>query len=56
MEGNIVIRQKQNVIEATHAFFDANSNRALMLNAELRAFPAHDAGRFPYPGEADANA
>ncbi len=38
MEGNIVIRQKQNVIHATHAFFDANSNRALMLNAELRAF------------------
>jgi len=38
MEGNIVIRQKDNVIHATHAFFDAKSNRALMLNAELRAF------------------
>jgi len=38
MEGNIVIRQQKNVIHATHAFFDANSNRALMLNAELRAF------------------
>ena len=38
MEGNIVIRQKDNVIHATHAFYDANSNRLLMLNAELRAF------------------
>ncbi len=38
LEGNIVIRQQRNVIHATHAFFDANSNRALMLNAELRAF------------------
>ena len=38
LEGNIVIRQQKNVIHATHAFFDANSNRALMLNAELRAF------------------
>jgi hypothetical protein len=46
MEGNIVIRQKQNVIEATHAFFDANSNRALMLNAELRAFLPTTQGDF----------
>jgi len=38
MEGNIVIRQNQNTIHATHAFFDANSDRALLLNAELRAF------------------
>lgn len=38
MEGNIVIRQNQNTIHATHAFFDAASGRALMLNAELRAF------------------
>lgn len=38
LEGNIVIRQQRNKIKATHAFFDANSNRALMLNAELRAF------------------
>ena len=38
LEGNIVIRQQTNVIHATHAFFDANSNKALMLNAELRAF------------------
>ena len=46
MEGNIVIRQKQNVIHATHAFFDANSNRALMLNAELRAFLPTTQGDF----------
>lgn len=38
MEGNIVIRQNQNTIRATHAFFDAASDRALLLNAELRAF------------------
>jgi len=38
LEGNIVIRQNQNTIRATHAFFDAASDRALMLNAELRAF------------------
>ncbi len=37
LEGNIVIRHKQNTITATHAFFDANNDRALMLNAELRA-------------------
>lgn len=46
MEGNIVIRQNQNVIHATHAFFDANSNRALMLNAELRAFLQPTQGDF----------
>ena len=46
MEGNIVIRQKDNVIHATHAFFDANSNRALMLNAELRAFLPMTQGDF----------
>ncbi len=38
LEGNIVIRQNQNTIRATHAFYDASSDRALMLNAELRAF------------------
>ncbi len=37
LEGNIVIRHKQNTITATHAFFDVNNDRALMLNAELRA-------------------
>ena len=38
LEGNIVIRHKQNTVTATHAFFDANNDRALMMNAELRAF------------------
>lgn len=46
LEGNIVIRQQKNVIHATHAFFDANSNRALMLNAELRAFLPTTQGDF----------
>ncbi|MGV2334090.1 MAG UNVERIFIED_CONTAM: hypothetical protein LVR18_08200 [Planctomycetaceae bacterium] len=36
LEGNIVIRQGQNSITATHGFFDAAGNRALLLNAELR--------------------
>ena len=38
LEGNIVIRHKQNTVTASHAFFDANNDRALMMNAELRAF------------------
>lgn len=38
MEGNIVIRQGRNVLKASHAFYDAQQDRALMLNAELRAF------------------
>ena len=46
LEGNIVIRQQKNVIHATHAFFDANSDRALLLNAELRAFLPTTEGDF----------
>ena len=46
MEGNIVIRQNQNTIQATHAFFDAASDRALMLNAELRAFVPEGGAQF----------
>mgnify|MGYP002632971304 CR=1 FL=1 len=38
LEGNILVRLKDNTITATHAFFDANNDRALLLNAELRAF------------------
>lgn len=38
LEGNIVIRQGQNVVRATHAFYDARDERALLLNAELRTF------------------
>ncbi|MEZ6059198.1 MAG: hypothetical protein R3C19_02435 [Planctomycetaceae bacterium] len=37
LEGNILIRQNANTVTATHAFFDATSDRALLLNAELRA-------------------
>ncbi|MFN9718247.1 MAG: hypothetical protein ACK58L_06095 [Planctomycetota bacterium] len=46
MEGNIVIRQNQNVINATHAFYDAANNRCLLLNAELRAFIPTTGGYF----------
>jgi len=38
LEGNIVIRQGQRVVRATHAFYDARDERALLLNAELRTF------------------
>jgi hypothetical protein len=46
MEGNIVIRHRQNTISATHAFFDANNDNALFLNAELRAFMPTTGGFF----------
>ncbi|MBL8815520.1 MAG: hypothetical protein JNL58_05790 [Planctomyces sp.] len=46
MEGNIVIRHKQNTITASHAFFDANNDRAVMMNAELRAFVPTTGGYF----------
>jgi len=51
LEGNIVIRQRsdqpashgavlsgEKVIRASHAFFDAKEDRALLLNAELKTF------------------
>ncbi|MEZ6122992.1 MAG: hypothetical protein R3C49_07440 [Planctomycetaceae bacterium] len=37
LEGNILIRQGQNTVTASHAFVDVNNDRALLLNAELRA-------------------
>lgn len=37
MEGNILIRQAGNIVTASHAFMDIASDRALMLNAELKA-------------------
>ena len=46
LEDNIVIRQNQNTISASHGFFDANSDRALLLNAELRAFVPTTGGYF----------
>lgn len=37
MEGNILIRQAGNIVTASHAFMDVASDRALLLNAELKA-------------------
>jgi len=38
LEGNIVIRQGTNVIRAERAYYDAREERALVHNAELKAF------------------
>ena len=38
LEGNIEIRQGSNHLRASHAVYDAREDRALLLNAELRAF------------------
>lgn len=38
LEGNIVVRQGQNVLRATRAFYDAREDRALLLDAELKTF------------------
>lgn len=38
LEGNIVIRQGDNVVRAERAYYDARANQALVLNAELQAF------------------
>lgn len=38
LEGNIVIRQGDNVIRAERAFYDAKNERALVLNAQLDSF------------------
>ena len=47
LEGNIVIKhQRGNTVTATHAFYDANSDRAIMMNAELRAFVPQTGGQF----------
>ena len=37
MEGNILIRQAGNIVTASHAFMDVATDRALLLNAELKA-------------------
>lgn len=42
LEGNIVIRQGNNVIRADRAYYDAREDRALVLNAELKAFLEDD--------------
>ncbi|MBD3673121.1 MAG: hypothetical protein HUJ26_06300 [Planctomycetaceae bacterium] len=38
LEGNIVIRQGNRTIRASRAFYDARSERALILDAELKAY------------------
>ncbi|HWL08658.1 MAG TPA: hypothetical protein VNQ76_09645 [Planctomicrobium sp.] len=36
LEGNIVVRQGNNNVRASHAFYDINQKRGLAMNAELR--------------------
>ena len=36
LEGNILVRQDQNTITASHAFVDVSNDRALLMNADLR--------------------
>lgn len=38
LEGNIVIRQGPNVLRASHAYYDTQSEQALLYNAELKTF------------------
>ena len=38
LEGNIVIRQGEQVVRAERAIYDAREDRALLYNAELKAF------------------
>lgn len=38
LEGNIVARQGIHESRATHAFYDVNERRGLLMNAEVRAF------------------
>ncbi|RMG40746.1 MAG: hypothetical protein D6725_02875 [Planctomycetota bacterium] len=43
LEGAIVVRQGENVLRATRAFFDAREYRGVLTDAELR-IPLHDLG------------
>ena len=38
LEGNVVIRQGDNVVRAAQGVYDAREDRALLVNAELRTF------------------
>lgn len=38
LEGNIVVRQGTSEARASHAFYDVNQRRGLLLNAEIRTF------------------
>ena len=46
LEGNILVRQGRNTVTATHAFFDANNDRALLMNAELSSLLPRSDGTF----------
>ncbi|MEQ9409294.1 MAG: hypothetical protein RIK87_16280 [Fuerstiella sp.] len=46
LEGNILVRQGRNTVTASHAFFDANNDRALLMNAELRSLLPTSDGTF----------
>lgn len=46
LEGNILVRQGRNTVTASHAFFDANNDRALLMNAELRSLLPQNDGTF----------
>ena len=37
LEGNILVRQGQNTVNASHGFVDVSNDRALLMNADLRA-------------------
>ena len=44
LEGNIVIRQGTNVVQASNAFYDIRERRGLFMNADVRTYvPEYDA-------------
>lgn len=45
LEGNILVRQGLNTVTASHAFVDVSSDRALLMNAELRAILPNSGGQ-----------
>lgn len=46
LEGNILVRQAGNIVTASHAFMDVANDRALLLNAELKAEVPETGGVF----------
>ena len=38
LEGNIIVRQGTSDVRATHAYYDVNQRRGLLMNAEVRTF------------------
>ncbi|MEZ6127289.1 MAG: hypothetical protein R3C59_01240 [Planctomycetaceae bacterium] len=45
LEGNILVRQGLNTVTASHAFVDVSNDRALLMNAELRAVLPNTGGQ-----------